>query len=604
VPPTPNPPEALAGAEVIAYVLADLAIILIAARIVGGIFVKLKQPRVVGEIIAGILIGPTVLGGQLAKGAVTELGKPAIDGSGLVNDLYPLQAFSFLSLIGQLTLVLFMFLVGLEVQQRFLKGRERQILIVAFAVIVVPVGLGFLLGALLDDPGKWKVVMTPEGKSVSDTTHALFLGAGLAVTAFPVMARILQEKRMIDTDMGAIGVGAAAVVTPLMFLVVAAAVASAKGQGVPDTVGLKLVLALAFVVGLFVLVRPLLKLILDRRFVPDKPLDGDLFALLLLGAVASGLAADRIGINSLNGGFLFGACVPQIAGLGKAVIDRMQQFVVVFMIPIFLAVSGLQTDLTVLRGEHVAGILIFLAAMIVGKWVVGAGAGRAVGLNAREANTIGVLMNCRGLMILVVALIGKQAGVITDPMQVVFVIGAIVTTLMTGPLVDVFVPKEDVEAERDRTVTESRGGEPGDEGGPGLPAMSGGPRVLLAPGQPAFAERVVRATEPYLSGRDEQAQFLVADLSALSRDGDYVGTGLGEEQRAASQTLGWLGPIADRLKADGADAEAVAFETPEPRADLVKLARDWAATDAIVTDDDDAAALEAAGVKVQRIQRG
>src|SRR5919106_3326197 len=118
-PEAPPPPEALAPAVVIAYVLADLAIILIAARIVGGIFVKLKQPRVVGEIIAGILIGPTVLGGQLARGAITELNKPAVDGSGLVNDLYPLQAFSFLSLIGQLTLVLFMFLVGLEVQQRF-----------------------------------------------------------------------------------------------------------------------------------------------------------------------------------------------------------------------------------------------------------------------------------------------------------------------------------------------------------------------------------------------------------------------------------------------------------------------------------------------------
>lgn len=151
---TPKPPEVLAGAEVIAYILADLAIILIAARIVGGLFVKFKQPRVVGQIIAGILIGPTVLGGQLAKGAVTALDKPAVDGSGLVNDLYPLQAFAFLNYIGLLTLVFFMFLVGMEVQQRFLRGRERQILIVALAVLLVPVALGFLVGAILDEPGK------------------------------------------------------------------------------------------------------------------------------------------------------------------------------------------------------------------------------------------------------------------------------------------------------------------------------------------------------------------------------------------------------------------------------------------------------------------
>lgn len=349
----PPPPEALAPAEVIAYVLAALAIILIAARLVGGLFVKLKQPRIVGEIIAGILIGPTVLGGTLAKGGVTDLDRPAIDGSGLVNDLYPLQAFAFLNLIGLLTLVFFMFLVGLEVQQRFLKGREKQIIVVALAVVLAPVALGFLIGGILDDPGKWKVETTPAGSPVSATTHALFLGAGLAVTAFPVMARILQEKRMLATPMGAVGVGAAAVVTPLMFLVVAGATASAKGQGVPSTIGIKLLLAAGLVAVLFLIVRPALAAILKRRFDPDQPLDGEIFALLLIGALVTGLAADRIGIHSLNGGFLFGACVPQIAGLGRAVIDRMLQFVVVFMIPVFLAVSGLQTDLTILEGNMI-----------------------------------------------------------------------------------------------------------------------------------------------------------------------------------------------------------------------------------------------------------
>jgi len=590
----PTPPEALAGSEVIAYVLADLAIILIAARLVGGVFVRFKQPRVVGEIIAGLLIGPTVLGGQLASGAVTELDKPAQDGMGLVNDLYPLQAFSFLNLIGLLTLVFFMFLVGLEVQQRFLKGRERQIAIVALAVIVVPVALGFLVGAILDEPGKWKVAMTPEGRPVSATTHALFLGAGLAVTAFPVMARILQEKRMLLTDMGAIGVGAAAVVTPLMFLVVAGASASAKGQGVPGTVAVKLALAVGLALLLFVVVRPLLKLVIDRRFKPDKPLDGDLLALLLFGAILSGLAADRIGIHSLNGGFLFGAAVPQVEGLGRAVIERLQQFVVVFMIPIFLAISGLQTDLTVLRAEHIVGILIFLAAMIAGKWFVGAAAGRAVGLNSKEANTIGVLMNCRGLMILVVALIGKQAGVITDPMQVVFVIGAIVTTVMTGPLVDMFVPSADVEAEREKSSTASLAG---------FPAMTGGPRVLVAPGEPALAGAAARAAAAYREREGPAAQFLVAELPGLQTDGDYVGTGAGDEERVASQTLGWLQPLATELEGRGG-AAAVSFQSPVPSGDLAKLAGDWAATNAIVGSDADATALEAAGVEVERLRVG
>jgi len=598
----PTPPEVLPPAETIGYVLLDLAIILVAARLVGTLFVKLKQPRIVGEIIAGVLIGPTVLGGQLAKGAITGGSGPlhtvttsraAQDGTGLVNALYPLQAFAFLNLLGLLTLVFFMFLVGLEVQQRYLEGRGTQIGVVALAVVVVPVALGFLVGGILDEPGKWKVAMTPMGKPVSSLTHALFLGGGLAVTAFPVMARILQEKRALATDMGAIGVGAAAVVTPLMFLVVAGASASAKSQGVLSTIGVKLLYAAGFVAVLFIVVRPLLRMLLDRRFDRTKPLDGDVFALLLFGALLSGLVADRIGIHSLNGGFLFGAAVPQVAGLGKAVIDRMQTFVVVFMIPVFLAVSGLQTDLRVLSPDLIGGVLLFLAAMILGKWLVGAVAARAVGLTWREGNAIGVLMNCRGLMILVVALVGQQVGVITPAMQVVFVLGAIVTTLMTGPLVDVFLPRQQVEAERDRSIGESTAG---------LPAMTGGPRVLVVPGAPSLSAAAAGvAAERYLGRGGLAPQFLLVSLSGLTENGDYVGAGLDDDGRARDDALGWLSPGTERLAAGGASAESVAFQTPRPEEDLVRLAEEWAATDAVVTRAEDSEVLEAAGLTVQRV---
>ncbi len=589
----PPAPEALAGTEVIAYVLADLAIILLAARIVGGIVARFGQPRIVGEMIAGILIGPTILGGQLAKPGITALGISPVDGSGLTNDLYPLQAFSFLSLIGVLTLVFFMFMIGLEVDQKVLRGREKQILIVAAAVIIVPVGLGFLIGGLLDDPGKWKSAMTVTGADVSSTTHALFLGAALAVTAFPVMARILQEKRMLNSPMGGIGVGAAAVVTPAMFLILAGAVASAKSQGVPTTIATKFVLAIALVAFLFVVVRPVLKIILNRRFTPDESLDGDLFALLLLGAIACGFAADRIGINSLNGGFLFGACVPQIAGLGRAVLDRMQQFVVVFLIPIFLAVSGLQTNLRILDTGLIAGITLFLTAMIVAKWMAGALAGKLVGLTWRESNTIGVLMNCRGLMILVVAVIGKQAGVITDPMYVTFVIGAIATTLMTGPLVDAFLPGEEVEAEREKSISGSI---------EGLPTMTGGPRVLLAPDTQAAATNAVKAATGYLAQEGDRPQFLLAYLPPLQPGGDYVGAGREEETYEVERAIGWLQPIGDALKAQGADVDVVSFQSPDPDEDLAKLAVEWAASDALVSAESAAGALKAVGKQAELLR--
>lgn len=595
-------PETIPPPDAFAYLLADIAIILIAARLVGGLFVMIKQPRVVGEIVAGILIGPTILGGKLfgfedtegvnghlSRAEVTQTTdkSEAVVGHDVLADLFPLQSFAFLNLLGTLTLVFFMFLVGLEVQQRFLKGKGPQIIAVALAVVAVPVALGFVFNELYSGP-EYK----PAG--ISSGTQGLILGAAIAVTAFPVMARILQEKRQIATPMGAIGVGAAAVVTPLMFLVLAGAAASADGQGAVGAIGERLLLALALAAGSFFLLRPFLNRVVLKDYDPNKPLSGELFALLLVLALLGGLAGDRIGIHALNGAFIVGAAIPQIEGLGKAVIDRMGEFVVVFMIPIFLAVAGLQTDFTVLTTDLIPGILVFLGFMIAGKWFVGAAVARVAGLNWKEANTIGVLMNCRGLMILIVAIVAGQFGGITPEMRVVFALGAIITTMMTGPLVDVFLPKEDVEAERDKSIKGSIAG---------LPAMTGGPRVVIAPAEASHAAAAATAAAERFLGKEGPApQFLVANLPGLSKNGDYVGAMAdGEGERSVTQTLGWLGPAADRLAAGGASAEAVAFQTPDPGADLAKLAGDWAATDAIVTSDADARALESAGISVHRV---
>ena len=581
-------PEGIDPRETLAYVLGALALILIAARLVGELFVRLGQPRVVGEIIAGILVGPTVLGGHLGRADIAATpGSEAIVGHGLTADLYPVQSFAFLNLIGQVTLVFFMFLVGLEVEQRFLRGRYRQILVVALAVVVVPVALGFLVAAVLDS-ADWRP------GALSDTTHALVLGAALAVTAFPVMARILQEKRMLATDMGAVGIGAAALVTPLMFLVLAGASASAEdASGAPRQVAVKLLLAIALAAVLFLVVRPLLRRFVLRDFDPEKPLSGTLLAVLIVGALASGLAADRIGINSLNGGFLFGACVPQIAGIARAVLSRMADFVIVFLIPIFLAVAGLQTDFRLLTWELVPGVLLFLAAMVAGKWFVGTGSGLAVGLRWREANTIGVLMNCRGLMILVVAVAAGSFGGITPEMRVVFALGAIVTTLMTGPLVDRFLPREDVERERGKSIQASL---------PDLPAMTGGRRVVLAPGDPAhMADVLALARDEFLTGRDGDPppQFLLVKPREPDDHADHLG-GVVDGAVEEGRTLAWLRSGADALIAAGATAETATFASPDPAGDLARAAEEWAATDAIAASDRDADALAAAGIAVRR----
>ena len=427
----------LTETEVVAYVLLDLAIIVAAARTVGWLFVRMHQPRVIGEIVAGILLGPTLLGGSVASG-------PDDPGSGLVNELFPFEAFEFLNLIATLALVLFMFLVGLEVEQRFFRGRGRQIVTLALAVTIVPFLIGFGVAALLDEPNVWRVLTTRDGEDVPFLTHALFIGAGLAVTAFPVMARILQEREMLSSEMGAVAIGAAAISLPLMFIIVASAFATGP-HGVPESAAVKLALAAALAGFLIVVVRPMLRWVLARRYTSGDELDPSLFALLLIGTFLSAAAADRIGVQALTGGFLFGAAVPQVPGLAQAVAGRLEDLVVIVLIPVLLTVAGLHTDLRAFSLEDVGGLLLFLGAMIVAKWGVSAFTGPAVGLSWRESNALGVLMNCRGLEILIVGLIGLQAGVLTEQMMAVFVLGAIVTTLMTGPLFDRFAPREPAE---------------------------------------------------------------------------------------------------------------------------------------------------------------
>lgn len=419
------PLAAIAQDDLTAYVLLDLAIVLLAARIGGKAAAAVGQPRVVGQIVAGILIGPTLLGGHVGTGSV--------DGSGLVDAIFPTESFAFLSLIGQIGLVFFMFLIGIEVDDRLLKGHARQIAVLGAACSLAPMAIGFLAAPAFDG-SSWR----PEG--VDSTTFALFLGAGLTATAFPLLARILQEKGLMSTAVGAIGFGASGIVSVFTFLMIGAASASAEGNGVAGSIGAKAALTVALVVFLIAVARPAMAWALDR--VDEEDHLGTIITALLGLALLTGLAADRIGINALVGGFLFGIAVPASPQLADEVLAHLKEAVLLFFLPVFFAVSGLRTDFRTLEIALVPGILLFLALMTVGKWGVGYLAGRAVGLTSPQANAVGALLNCPGLLILVVGLIGLQLGVITQQLQAVFVLSAVLTAAMVGPLVDHFLAEE------------------------------------------------------------------------------------------------------------------------------------------------------------------
>ena len=439
--------------QVLGFVLLDIAIILLVARLMGRLANKVGQPTVVGEIIAGILLGPSLLGAtvftwtnswsflhceqslsaQIPGTPIPAEGTPAAAES-ITSCLFPVQARGVLGIIGQIALVFFMFLVGLELDWKALKGKGKSIGLVSFGAVAVPIALAFVIGPILY--AKDFVPFFDTVNAPSQTSFTLFIAGMLTVTAFPVMARILQEKNLTATPMGATGVAAAAVVTVAMFLTVAVASGVAADQG-PSKLAVKFLVAGVYIAVLFLVARPLLKP-LGRSYEQAGQLTPLLMGLIMVFTFASAYAANQIGINVIVGAFLAGAVLPARQGLFREMSRRLADVTAVILLPIFLAFSGLNTDFTKLRASHIPAILLFLLAGIAGKWAGSAVFAKMGGLSWAEGNVLGVLMNCRGLLVLVVALIALNQGVITPPMQVAGVVMALVTTMMTGPLVDRF----------------------------------------------------------------------------------------------------------------------------------------------------------------------
>lgn len=436
-----GPVGLLTGNQVLGFVLADIAIILIVANLAGALFVRIGQPRVVGEIVAGLILGPSLLGAT-----IFTWGEPwwfldcgdALAGSALEPSIsscvFPPQSQAVLGIVGQIALLLFMFGVGCGFDATVVRGKEKGVATVSAGVVLVPVGAGLALLPLLYDERFVAGWGTPD--QPSQVAVGLMVGAMLAVTAFPVLARILQEKHLERSAMGGVAIAAAAVVTVLMFLVLA----WAEGVAAGDTAGViarRLVLAAAFV-GAVLLLGPILLRPLGRAHRRVGRLSAPVFATAAAWLVVCGFLAHWTGVTVIVGGFLAGVVLPDRAALGAELTDRIGDITVVILLPIFLAFSGLQTDFTTLGATHVLGLVAVLVAAVVSKWGAGALFGRGGGLTWADANVLGVLMNCRGLLVLVVGLVAVQRGVFAPSLQVAGVVVALVTTAMTGPLFDRF----------------------------------------------------------------------------------------------------------------------------------------------------------------------
>lgn len=446
--------------EIAARVFLGVAIVIVVARAAGWAAKKVRQPAVVGEIVAGIMLGPSLLG---------------LINEDLPEQLFPLDTRPFLGIIAQLGLIIFMFIIGLELDMGLIRGKGRLAAVTSLSSVVLPFTLALLAAPVLHDA--YGVV---NGEEVELLHFGLFLGAAMSVTAFPVLARILTERNMHRTRIGVLTLACAAVDDILAWSLLAGVLA-VVGEG---DLGPQWVLALTAVYGaaMVLLVRPLLVKLVARYQQLDR-LTPDVLAAVLFGVLVSSFLTSEIGIHAIFGAFFFGAIFPREGAhqMFHEILERLEQITVILLLPVFFVVTGLLVDVTGLGLDGLKYLLLVLLVACTGKFVGASLASRSQGVPTRQALALGVLMNTRGLTELVILTIGRDVGVLNEEMFTIMVVMAVFTTIITEPLLRLLYPKDLVDkeiAEAERIGSEQAAafrvlvGTPEGEPGPLLAAMA------------------------------------------------------------------------------------------------------------------------------------
>lgn len=416
--PAPSPGQPLFGAaastakvDVLLHVLLALPAVIIAARLVGMLFARLGQPPVVGEVLAGILLGPSLLGRVWPEAS---------------QFLLPPEVAPLLGIIAQVGVVLYMFLVGLELNPTYMRKSPHAALAISHASIVVP----FLLGA------SFALYLYPTlGTSdVPFTVFALFLGISMSVTAFPVLARILTDRRLTQTRLGAIAITCASVddVTAWCLLALVVGVANAQVDGPLATV----MQALVYIGFVLTVCRRGALWIAKRTDGLDRLPQGWM-AVVFVATLTSAFVTEWIGIHALFGAFVIGAIIPHDSLIARDLRNRLEDVVVVLLLPAFFAYTGLRTQIGLVSTPFEWVLVAAIVAIAsLGKFGGSFAAARLAGLDWREASAIGILMNTRGLMELIVLNIGLDLKVLSPTLFAMLVLMAIATTMMTTPVLD------------------------------------------------------------------------------------------------------------------------------------------------------------------------
>ena len=396
------------------HALMSLAVIVVTARGIGGLFGLIGQPAVVGEVIGGIMLGPSLLG-RIFPALYAQVLPPAVT--------------PFLNVYAQLGVILYLFLVGLELDLNAIRKAGHATLAISHASIILP----FLLGSAL----ALMIYQRLSTNNVPFTVFALFLGVSLSVTAFPVLARILTDRKIAKTAMGTLALACAAIddVTAWCLLALVVSISQARAADVVRTV----ILTIAFVFAVLQVIAPLVRRLMPRLERAEN-LTRTEVSILFVAMLASAMTTEYIGIHGFFGAFLIGAIIPHGSRVSTEMNRRLEDFVAVLFLPAFFAYTGMRTQIGLLSGAEnwlLCGVITVVAC--VGKFGGTLLASRWSGLAWRDSAALGILMNTRGLVELIVLNMGLDLGVISPTLFAMLVMMALVTTFMTTPVLQLLL---------------------------------------------------------------------------------------------------------------------------------------------------------------------
>lgn len=396
----------------LAILLAQIVTIIMVARFFGWICIKIKQPVVIGEMIAGIVLGPSLIGMYFPEFSVA---------------LFPAESLSNLQFLSQIGLILFMYIVGMEIDMKILRNKAHDAVVISHASIIVPFVMGLGLAYYIYEE------FAPS--NVEFISFGLFAGIAMSITAFPVLARIVQERGLNKTKLGTVVITCAAADDITAWCILAAVIAIVKAGSLGSAV-YTILLAIAYVVLMLKVVRPFLKRI-GELYATRESLSKAIIAIFFLILILSSYITEIIGIHALFGAFVAGAIMPENINFRNIFIEKVEDVALVLLLPLFFVFTGLRTQIGLLDDPYLwkVAALIFVVA-VIGKFASSALAARFVGQNWKDSLTIGALMNTRGLTELVALNIGYDLGVLSPELFSMMVIMALATTFMTGPALD------------------------------------------------------------------------------------------------------------------------------------------------------------------------